>query len=51
LSGDLPPGDRQSVFERQLEYRALARAVDPAAPSPTVRAVLERLGIRPRQEE
>ncbi len=40
---DLPPGDRLSLFERQLDSRLVERAFDPGGASTTVRAVLERL--------
>lgn len=40
---DLPPGERESIFERQLASRVLERAIDPNGRSSTVRAVLERL--------
>ncbi len=40
---DLPPGDREALFERQLASRIIERAVDPNGRSATVRAVLGRL--------
>lgn len=51
---DLPPEDREAVFERQLASRVIERAVDPNGRSTTVRAVLERLrggGGRPLPED
>ncbi|NWG12556.1 MAG: hypothetical protein HXY20_03375 [Acidobacteria bacterium] len=40
---DLPPEDRDAVFERQLASRVIERALDPEGRSTTVRAVLARL--------
>jgi hypothetical protein len=42
---DLPPGDREALFERQLASRIIERAVDPNGQSTTVRAVLGRLRV------
>lgn len=40
---DLPPGDRETLFERQLASRVIERAIDREGRSTTVRAVLGRL--------
>jgi hypothetical protein len=41
---DLPPADREALFERQLASRILERAIHSSGRSSTVRAVLARLG-------
>ena len=40
---DLPPADREALFERQLVSRFIEGAIDPYGKSSTVRAVLARL--------
>jgi len=40
---DLPPADREALFERQLASSILERAIHPSGRSSTVRAVLARL--------
>ena len=40
---DLPPEDRDLLFDLQLESRRLERAIDPEALSSTARAVLGRV--------
>ena len=40
---DLPPQDREALFDHQLTSRILERAADPSGRSTTVRAVLNRL--------
>jgi len=40
---DLPPQDREALFEAQLAARRVERAVDPEGLSTTSRAVLARL--------
>ena len=40
---DLAPADRDALHARQLEARALERALDPDGLSSTIRAVLPRL--------
>ena len=40
---DLSPGDRELLFERQLQSRLMERALDTNGLSSTVRAVLGRL--------
>ena len=45
---DLPPADREALFERQLASRILERAIHPSGRSSTVRAVLAQLEQAPR---
>jgi hypothetical protein len=40
---DLPPADREALFERQIASRIVERAIDPNGRGSTVRAVLARL--------
>lgn len=40
---DLPPADREALFDRQLTGRIIERAIDPNGRSSTVRAVFARL--------
>ncbi len=40
---DLPPADRELLFERQLASRIIERALEPDGRSSTIRAVLSRL--------
>jgi hypothetical protein len=40
---DLPPEDREALFERQLTSRIFERAIDPSGRSTTVRAILVRI--------
>jgi hypothetical protein len=40
---DLPPADREVLFERQLASRRIERALEPNLRSSTIRAVLARL--------
>jgi hypothetical protein len=40
---DLPPADREALFERQLVSRLIERAIHPSGRSSTIRAVLARL--------
>lgn len=40
---DLPPADREALFERQLASRMLECAIHPSGRSSTVRAVLAHL--------
>jgi hypothetical protein len=41
---DLTPEGREECFRRQLEARALERALDPRGWNATVRAVMARIG-------
>jgi hypothetical protein len=43
---DLTPGQREELFDRQIDSRIIERALDPKGRSTTVKAVLARLVTR-----